>query len=311
MGSLKYQFNKKIDSLWRYKQSKHLNKKFNQYWDKITGNNLTNRADGIYSKKTMETYKDSIMKFSTYIQENFKEIKNINSIEKKHASEYLFKLAKEGYSPSTIHTRAAAIAKVMDWTTTDINRGLPGKNSLDPSKGRNGTSPHFSIEKHKDLIDFIKNTGCRKCEAQEITPSQIKVNKNGSISIDFNSKREYQVQTKGGRPREITRIDKDYQEILKNMKNKAIEKNYKTLFQDTTSSAFSHANLHQYRREYAQNLYKNLMEEYKQKEGYYPKKDYFCRGKHAGESYVRDILKIVSMELGHNREDVVINNYFR
>lgn len=312
MASLKYKLNKKIDTMWRYKESKHQIKKDIQAIAKLTGEKITNRADGIFSKNTMKGYKDSVMKFASYIQKNHKEIKNIQDISKEDAHEYLEYLYKEKHErPGTIQTRAAGIAKVLNWTTTDINYDLPTKNSVDPIKGRNGTNSCFSIKNHQDIIDYVKNTGCRKTEMQLITPDQIKEDKNGHIYLDFLSKREYQVQTKGGRGRIINKISNSYQEVLKKLRKNAKEKNFKTVFQQISKSAFQHANVHQYRREYAQNLYKTLEDNFHSKNGYYAKNDYFCRGKHLGESYNRNFLHQVSEQLGHNRVDVVVNNYFR
>ena len=79
--------------------------------------------------------------------------------------------------------------------------------------------------------------------------NKVEVDKNGYIYLDFLSKREYQVQTKGGRGRIINKISNSYQEVLKKLRQNAKEKKFKTVFQQISKSVFQHANVHQYRRE--------------------------------------------------------------
>lgn len=300
MSSIKHQFNQVMRSKKRFGQKKHIEKK------------ITGKTEGIHSYKTYTQYLNSVMKFADYIQKNHSEIKSIKQITNEHAHEYLEHLYKEhDLRPTTIQTYAAAIGKVTGMSIDKFNYNLPTKCSIEPQKGRIGNTQHINIYKHEDLTDFTKNTGCRRCEAQSITPHQIRIDERGNVFLDFKENRDWQKQTKGGRPRIITKIPKQYQETLIRIKETAMENNYKTIFENKTNNTFNKIGLHQYRRDYAQNLYKSMSEDYKKLNGYYPKRDYICRSKHAGESYNRRILKEISEQLGHSRVDVVINNYFR
>lgn len=312
MPSLKYQLKAKLSDMLSIGESKHQAKKEERELQEMNGEKVTNAAPGIYSYKTYKDYLINAKAFAAYLQENHKEIKKINEIKPDHANEYLKHLWKtKNWRPATIQTKAAAIAKVMGWHCNQINEGLPKKCSAEPQKGRNKVNPHFSIENHGDVIGFISNTGCRKSETMSIMPEQIKKDAKGDVYLDFMSKREYQVMTKGGRARKVTMISKEYQKRMWTIKEEAEKRGYKTIWQNVSESAFQHMEAHSYRREYAQNLYKTLVNKYIDKYGYAPPGNYVCRGKHAGETYNRQILRQVSQQLGHNRCDVVINNYFR
>jgi hypothetical protein len=308
-GSLILQFNNKLKSMRRFGQSRHKNKIEIREIAKLTGEKHTNRADGIYSHITYENYKQHVMLFARYLKEDNIGIKNINQITPKIAHKYLEKLQNEkGYRAATIQTKSAAIAKVLNLHCNDINYGLKTKCSELPEKGRKYTNT--ITDKNRDLKDFMNKTGCRSSESRQIKPEQIKINRKGKVFLDFKSKKEYREMTKGGRGREITEIADIYQSQLLAIKKTAEEKNYDRVWQTVSDSAFKHLNGHQYRREYAQNLYRKKEQEYINKFGYQAKHDYVCR-KFKGESYNRKILQEISEQLGHNRIDVVINNYFR
>lgn len=310
MSSLIYQFNKKLKSMQKYGNNKHEAKKVVKEVNELFEKNAnTNAANGIFSKITFKNYQNNVMLFAKYIQAEHKEIKNIHQITTQIAHEYLEKLQDEDhYKAATIQTKSAAIAKVLDFRCEDINYNLNKKRSELPSKGRNIRNNTLA-NKHNNLIDFFKNTGCRRSEAMQITPQQIKTDTSGNIFLDFRSEREYQKMTKGGRGRFITQISEKYQQVLLKIKETAEKNNYTRIWQNVSNSTFQHFNSHAYRREFAQNLYKSLEQEYIDEHGYTAKHDYVCRK--YDESYNREFLKIVSEELGHNRVDVVIDNYFR
>lgn len=311
MGNLKYQLKRQLEKMKSYGQSKHRDKKDMQALSKLTGKSVsTVKAPGIYNKdNTYHKYMDISQKFGEWMQVSYPDIKKITHIKKCHAEEYLLQLKDEGLKAGTLQTYAAGIAKVMDWNCSDINKKLPTKRSELPTKGRNGTSKHFSEEKHKDLIEFIKNTGLRASEAQQITPAQIKINKNGNVFLDFKSCREFQIMTKGGRGRIIARIRESYQKILLKIKETAEINKQKRIWEKYSNSTFHNGNLHQYRRIFAQNTYNDICAEIEEREGFSAVLDYHSRK--YDEYYNREALKETSEELGHSRIDVVVFNYFR
>ena len=311
MANLKYQLKRQLEHMKCYGQSKHRTKKDIQALAKLTGKSISAvKAPGIYNRdNTYRKYMDTCQKFGDWMKINHSDIKKISQIKKCHAEEYLLQLKDKGLRAATLQTYAAGIAKVMNWNCKDINRQLPTKRSELPIKGRNGTSKHFSDKTHKDLIEFEKNTGLRPSEARQIIPDQIRIDPKGSVFLDFKSKREWQVMTKGGRGRIITRIKKTYQKILLKIKKTAENNKQKRIWEKYSDSTFHNGNLHQYRRIFAQNTYNDICAEIEEREGYSAILDYHSRK--YDEYYNREALKETSEQLGHSRVDVVINNYFR
>lgn len=296
--SIIYDIARSFNKMWSGGTSKFNQQQMNK---SITGSSKTK---GIYSKTTRKTYLQNCIQFARWCKGNYG-IKKINEITYSHANQYLLQQQKEGKTPATLQTRAAAIAKLLHCTTTDINKGIAGRTSKEPIRGR-GKAP--KTDKADGIREFCRNTGCRKEEAAKITPEQIIIKPDGSVELDFSSKKEYRNMTKNGKGRIITKIPKSYQEKLKEIKNTS--KPGEAIFSNLSKNTIKNAQLHSQRRLYAQNLYKTLCKEFKEKYGKEPKEDYICKGKHAGEKYSKTILKQVSLELGHNRLNVVIDNYF-
>lgn len=310
MGNLKYQLKRKLNSMKMYGRSKHDEKKDLQVLANLKGENISSvKVNHIFSKSTYKLYMDRTQKFGAWMQEKHPDIKDFNQIKKCHAEEYLLKLKEQGLRAATLQTYTAALAKVLNCNCNELNKQLPTKRSQTPQKGRKGTSNHFSIENHKDLIEFIKYTGLRASEAKQMSSKQIKIDKDNNVFLDFNSTREYQKMTKGGRGRIITKIRKSYQNVLLKIKETAEKNNYKTIWQKYSSSSFKNGNLHQYRRVYAQSTYNDILNEVREQTGYEAILDYHSRK--YNEHYNRKSLKEVSQQLGHSRIDVVVDNYFR
>lgn len=300
MSSLLYRAKKRLEAL--YKQglgvSKHELLKEQRAQRNLLGMKYSNRTDFIHSRNTLNTYKKQGFEFIKYIQAEHKEVKNLLQITDKMCNNYLIKLEKEGKSAYTVETVSAAISKLTGKTTSSFNENITRKSKILPTKGR--ITKHKFNSRQEELRKFATATGLRKSEIKFLTPEQIIIKTSGQINIDLQSKREYQVSTKGGRGRIVTMIDERYYGFIKELKKKS---NLKVF--DATNNDFNKASLHQCRREYAQNLYNSL------KEKFGNKIDYHSRGLHIGEGYNREALKEVSKQLGHSRINVVIQSYFK
>mgnify|MGYP000970289089 CR=1 FL=1 len=306
MASLKFQILKRIDSLKRFGQSKKKAKKRQKIMDEIVGQQTNSlRAPGIYSKSTCDNYKKWCLKFAEWEREKYpqKEYKNLDNIPKEHVGKWIKESIDKGESGYTTRLKAAAIAKIFKCHTYDFNIKLPSKrndrSTIKRSRNAVDYDSHFSEKNNKDSLDFCDATGLRRSEVAQIKPEQIKKNIKGNVILDFKTKKEYRVMTKGGRGRIVHPLYNTYNIILK-AKNLAEKTGQATVFKK-----IHHAmDVHSCRRYYAQHKYKEVIEQYKLKV-----LDYICRDG-SGRRYNKKALRIVSENLGHSRLDVVVKNYF-
>jgi site-specific recombinase XerD len=297
--SLLYKAKKRLENLYYQglNVSKHELLKEERAQRNLLGMKYSNRTEFIHSRNTLKTYKEQCFKFVKFMRSEHQDVKNLEQITNQICNEYLLKLEHDGQSAYSVETASAAISKMTGKTTTEFNQNITRKSSVLPSKGRT-TTRKFNTSQ-EILRKFCTATGLRKSEAKALIPEQIVIKSDGTINIDLQSKREYQVSTKGGRPRLVTLIDSEYNLFIKDLKEKAGVKVFN--FSDNT---FNKASLHQCRRSYAQNLYDSLKQKFENVI------DYHARNLHLGQGYNRKALKEVSKQLGHNRINVVIQSYF-
>lgn len=166
-----------------------------------------------------------------------------------------------------------------------------------PTKGREQSKRDASVDReaNKDLIDFVRGSGLRRHELENLKTGK----------IDFKDGQPYVVVEggKGGKPRIAPILGTPEQQnaiVAKIEGNPGQEKVWEQVH--------TKLNVQSLRRNYCQNLYRQYARDLSQ---LHYKEKYFCRGENVGKVYDKAALKICSEALGHNRLDVVVNNYFR
>ena len=272
--SLVYQANEALKSQIRFRESKHSVKK------EARELGILHETPGIFSLKTMKTYRYHSIHFVRWIRIEYPSIRVLADA-KQHVVEYLI-LNSVGYSASTIKGQAAALRKLFKDHLLARDIDFKKRHIDDFSRSRKDTvsDKHFSAEKNKDLIDFCIGTGLRR----EGTTKSL----GEDFVIDVNGITWVHTIEKGNRERwapVLKRLnDRVWEIVTRNDPRALIFKNvHKT------------ADIHSFRAQYAKELYA---------EG------------NDGLEYVRyhpnhEVLLVVSAALGHNRESVVINNYMR
>lgn len=211
-----------------------------------------------------------------------------------YVPEYLRMRIAKGLSAHTIKADAMGLAKLFSCSCCDWGVELPIRERANIKRSRFPTKSdrQFSITKNKDVIDFCIATGVRHHELVALRYYNI-----SPIGTWI-----YVWRGKGGKSRVIP-VFPEYIDHVINMRTRAINKFEGRVF--LTREIKSRMDVHSYRREYAQNLYKY----YTQTGQYVNGKPYHCRKDLAGVTYDRGVMRAVSNALGHERINVIAKSY--
>lgn len=265
-------------------------------------------VDGIHSIKTYDVYKGHCERFTAWCIEN-KGVNKYAKLEsiKQYAPEYLKEREAQGLSLYTLKAERAALGKLYgEQIPCKFEKSRTYKD-VTRSRGAAKRDAHFSEEKNAPLVALCRGTGGRREDISKLTKECFFI-KDGNMFVRFE-------QSKGGRDR-IAPVLKNYQEQIKELLDKT--ENNKLLFDVIHNGC----DVHGYRREYAQELYKTVCNDEKLKAEY--SKQYATRNEQniKGDYYIshdkerpfkglRDNIYIVSEALGHNRLDVSVNHYLK
>lgn len=298
--------------------------------------------DKIFSFSTYQAYWKHTKYFIKFIKETHPECTTLKSA-KKYVNEWLQQRTEEGLSAWTIHLEAKAMGKLYGIDPEDENYFQPPKrNRQDITRSRTDRvrDRHFSKTNNDELIKFCKGTGLRRGELkalkggdllskeeieaeigrleavpeQERTPEE---NRRLDVLKDtrmFDSEQYIHVRSgKGGRERMSPIVGKDAEQIIGRMRETPPdEKVWQHIHQS--------ADIHGYRAEYATTMYRahaRAIEDIpydrvnKGTGKRFQSEVYTCRKDEAGRKLDKAAMLICSKALGHNRIEVVANNYIR
>lgn len=266
------------------------------------------RVDTIHSYNTYRTYMEHCGHFIDWCLENkgVNKYASLNKIEK-YAKEYLAYREEKGLSLYTLKAEKAALGKLY---SKEIDYKFKEARTIDKiTRSRQDTErqKHFSEERNKDLVNIAKATGGRREDISKLTPQNFFTDSKNNLWVRFE-------ESKGGRDR-VAPVLPQYQNSIKEF-IQTKERN-ECLFDKIHNAA----DIHAYRREYAQELY-NLVKDNKEKASQYaliyPTRDrtgydtYYARGdKKTAFRGLKDNIYIVSQALGHNRLSVTVNHYLK
>lgn len=274
----------------------------------------------IHSISTLQTYVREGIHYVHWLQWKHPETHKLKyALRKGYAREYIDWLIANGYSPSSIATKASALAKLYRTTIPELYGKLPKREYKDFTRSRAYTLEKFDhdIKKYGVIAEICYDTGTREHELEHIAPKDFSYDVNGTISLHLDGKI---LPTKGGRPRTII-VQQENQARLKAILSTLPENEL------ICPAAPSGLDVQAIRRLYAQALYKTVARDVKTIKKTervllkHPKIDNRRPGKirttapaiyHSyinNADYDRVALLIVSEALGHGREDVVVHDY--
>ena len=298
--------------------------------------------DKIFSFNTYQTYWKHIKYFLKYIKELHPESTTLKSA-KKYVNEWLQIRVDQGLSAWTIQTEAKALGKLYGIQPDDPDYFQPPKRNraeIKRSRGDRVRDLHFSKTNNDELIKFCQGTGLRRSELEALrghdlmTRAQIEqeiariealpegAEKNqeekhlGVLRDTRMFDCEYFIHVrngKGGRERISPIVGKNVGQILERMQNTAGEEK---VWQHVNANA----DIHAYRGDYATAIYKAHarsiedipFDRVNRGTGKrFQSEVYVCRKDEVGKRLDKAAMRICSKALGHNRIEVVANNYIR
>lgn len=256
------------------------------------------KASGdILTTQTMRLYRKECCKFSDYVKSIDASVRSLEGA-RRYVEPYLLQKQSEGYSASSIRTYASALAKAYDCKSTDFNIEYEKRNTSDFTRSRDIAERdiHFSEKNNADLIRFQSLVGLRRNELAHLRYDNL--NKSSDVyKLELDGR-----YCKHGKSRvvEITAYNESDKQFVDRFMQSFCRENGK----NHIHNAFD---CHHYRAVYASNLY----DKYARDTEYLDRSDvYYCRNERCGESYDKQALSYVSENLGHNRCEVVVRNYF-
>lgn len=302
------QMHKKIDSLLKIGESKHLAKQaYKQYCEENNIKWNPSKSPFIHSTGTADAYRQTIGEFSLWLKQEKPDIwntKDLSQIDKNVAYEYLKYREINGCSAWSISKDMSAINKVLDLALNKKEGHLQERSLKNISRSREEKvhDHKYNAINYKDQIEFAKAFGVRR---ESILGGQFQVKE--SSLFKSNGQVYVSVIEKGGRYREAPCL-KSYQEAIEQKYNIQERDSYtkeqfiKEYFTSNSNNLFdsytAKIDNHSFRAEYATNLYKELSE---QKENI--ANDY--------KNYDSSLLRQVTEALGHSRLNVVVDHYLR
>lgn len=269
-------------------------------------------VENIHSISTKENYRQVANQFTEYcvVEHNEKPRANLNILIEKYSVDYLKMREDRGLSVSTLSRDRAALNKLSK-SNEKIDYQLKTRSVHNITRSRNNNNqnnPNFNEKLNSDLVSLAKGTGGRRADLVKLTPESF-FEKNGKLFVKFE-------QSKGGKNRISIVREEHRQDIESRISSTAPNT---PLFE----RIHKHADIHSYRREYAQELYKdviknndNIKEELTKIYGnrYEPNikgNMYRTKGDDDFFSGKRDDIYFITKSLGHERLDVAVNSYLR
>lgn len=298
-SNITMQLNKRIDELLRIGEKKVKDDPTN-----------SNRVEGIHSIRTTETYRGVARQFGEYLKGQH--IRNIGDITRDHVAGYM--ASRACLSAYTHSKELSAINKLLDSRYTVSEFGLSHRSYHNITNNRGFAERDTShTERNREALEFVRACGMRRSSIDRITPKDFLRDKNGQcIGVHLIEK--------GGRERMAVIIAQCREQITQ-VVNEAIARTGED--RPFLKEPDSNANPHYCRGEYAQQLYRDLLEAHAEGRDYYEG----LRGEFINDrafekaidryrsetvrGFDRDTMAEVSQNLGHNRVDVILYHYLR
>lgn len=307
--------------------------------DKISdrANGTDTAAKKIYSFKTYSTYWEHVKYFIKWIGVNHPEVRLLDDA-KQYVPEWLRTRVEGDYSPYSIDTDAAALTKLYGMEIDDPDRfrtPTRSKTEITRSRGTKANDKNFSEEKNEELVNFCKACGPRRNVLEKLKGddlySRARVEETLAEARSEGDEEMIHVCTdalgtfpdkewfilhrndKGGKSRIAPIVGPHLEDAVRRMRETASDKY-------VWGYVNKNCDVHSYRSDYATFIYKEYarpIEDLKFEnkircaDGQFRSEIYVCRGDEAGKKLDRKAIGIISIALGHNREDTAIANYIR
>ncbi len=293
--------------------------------------------DKIYSFSSYKTYFQQIKQFLRWVKEHHPETQNLKEA-RQYRLDWLQKQVDAGASSWTISTASAALNKLYGIHPEDPDYFTPPKRrkaDIVRSRGPKVRDKHFSEEKNAQLVNFCRGVGPRINVLKKLQSNDLYTREQAEATLAAANAKDDKATIKALTEALKLYPDQDY--FVRHYR----DKNGKTRFAPIVGPhkaeiierfhttppgkkvweyVNTNADIHSYRADYATYLYKLIARpiknlHYRNKilcsDGKYRSEIYVCRGVDRGKKLDRRAIHLISVALGHGREDTAIANYIR
>ena len=204
--SIVFQVKERFDGMDAMGQSKYAAKLDALHSGAASGGHI-DYGNKVFSYRTKEAYLDRCCRFAKWARAEH-DSQTLDDA-RQYADEYLMYRIDSGLSAFSVKLDRAAIAKMYGQHASDFC-ALPVRHRADIKRGRTETknSAEFAVDRHPDLMAFVKATGLRRAELEKLRVRDIK-DDGTTITIEVHG-------GKGGKDRTVT-ADCDYYEHIRNI----------------------------------------------------------------------------------------------
>lgn len=235
--SLGHQFWQVLESKKAMGESRHI--------AKIAAKEFGGKVEGIYSYKTYDAYKQASKTFCAWIKKEFPEVKYLDQIDKDHCAQYIKYREQSGCSAYTYSQDIAMINKVLNLGVTKEYCGVAKRSLNNITKNR--TDNGFRTDTGA-IETIIRGTGLRRNELVNLKVKDLLTGFNAVTGVMVSK------GAKGGKFR-IVEVRKEYQKPIYKL-IESLESGSKVINEEIPKELQTH----RLRSEYAQNMYKELIE---------------------------------------------------
>ena len=252
-------------------------------------------AQGLYAHKSYKTYRSDIETFAKWAAQNTNARDGASA--RQYVPNYLKLLIEKGLAAPSIYKYAHALACSYGCKAADFGIALPRRERSKITRSRKPvkSDSRFTSKKCEDARNFARGTGCRYRGLTTVRANDIRPREGGGYEVFFTEK--------GGKKR-WARVLPQYEEfVLERFREAKTRGEDALLFPEIIDH---HVDIHACRGEYARAAYALY-----ESEGYATGEEYVCEMDRYGDVYDKGVLLMVSRDLGHNRCDVVVNDYMK
>ncbi|WP_462416224.1 hypothetical protein [Eubacterium ramulus] len=294
-------------------------------------------GDKIYSPETYKVYMKHINYFIRWIRKAHPEITSMKTA-RRYVNEWLQTRVDKELSAWTVQAEAAALNKYYGIARDDPKRfQCPSRKRVDikRSRGEKVRDKHFSKQANEELIHFCQACGFRRKVLEHLRGDDLydrarveqklkDAREAGDIAmihacedaLTFFPDQDYFMihrRDKGGKTRISPIVGPHKQDVIRRMQNTGPD-------ELVWRYVNKNCDVHGYRADYATYLYKQYARpieklDYNHKfmcaDGKMRSEIYICRSDESGKKLDRRAVRLVSVALGHNREDTAITSYIR
>ena len=279
----------------------------------------------LHADTTIDNYAKIAQKYAVWMKENHPDCRRLLIAHKRHYDrEFVQSIIDAGRKPATIKTYTAAVAFLHNCTMREVHSERPVVCAQDATRCRTFSEDEYNRQLARrtskgqsalaDIMQICRMAGLRKDEAQQIRRENFLHTQDGWVCHVTGSNKSHRlrqdesvVHTKGGRERTIEIVPR-YENILQEILARAEPG------KPICSQIPDRVNIHGIRALYAAELYLLYA---RQIEQIPPNERTRENGKdrpsryvdHQGKVWDRRALLRVSASLGHNRSEVVVQNY--